>query len=403
LARTYRLWGEPEKAIECARQSLDLSRKIGDRFWAASSLINTGIIAFCTGNYTEAKGYLREANTIYREMGYGAGIANSNMVLRKLAHIRGDHDKGKALAEEALEIATDIGSKHIAQSARRLLGEKIDEGPAEKEPVPVTDIPPTIDQYRIEGLLAGGGMSAVYLAYDPDSGRDVAIKVANLEALKQSDWMLKGFGQAAGLARLSQHPAFPEVYGYGKAAERVYIVVEYIEGKDLDAILEEREGFLPERDVIEWAIQICDALTHMHNLRPAPIIFRDVKPANVMVDHQGRIRLVDFVIAEPYRAGREQAPQTPIGTEGYAAPEQYFAYSDARSDVYALGATLHHLLTRRDPRKEKPFSFHEAPPRSLNPAISERLEAVTLKAVEHNPENRYQSVEELKTALLACL
>jgi serine/threonine protein kinase len=112
------------------------------------------------------------------------------------------------------------------------------------------------------------------------------------------------------------------------------------------------------------------------------------------------VRLVDFGIVEPYQAGREQAL---IGRVGYASPEQYFGYSDERSDVYGLGATLHYLLTRRDPYKEEPFTFHDAPPRSLNPAISEALEAVILKATEHNPEDRYQSAEEMKAALLACL
>jgi serine/threonine protein kinase len=91
-----------------------------------------------------------------------------------------------------------------------------------------------------------------------------------------------------------------------------------------------------------------------------------------------------------------------IGTEGYSPPEQYVGYTDARSDVYALGATLHYLLTRRDPRKEMPFSFRDAPPRSLNPAISEELEAVILKAVEYKPKERYQSVKALRYALLAC-
>jgi serine/threonine protein kinase len=181
--------------------------------------------------------------------------------------------------------------------------------------------------------------------------------------------------------------------------DHAYFVVEYVPGEDLEAIVEEQDGFLPEQDVIEWAIQVCDALAYMHSQRPEPLIFRDIKPANVMVDPRGRIYLLAMFGMEPYHAGREQAAS---GTEGYAPPEQYFGYTDVRSDVYAVGATLHHLLTRRDPRKEKPFSFHDAPPRSLNPSISEELETVILKAVEHNPEDRHQNAEELKTALLAC-
>ena len=117
-----------------------------------------------------------------------------------------------------------------------------------------------------------------------------------------------------------------------------------------------------------------------------------------MIDRQGRVRVIDFCIAD--RAGSDL---TIVGTGGYAPPEQYRGCSDARSDIYALGATLHHLLTRRDPRKEAPFSFHDAPPRSLNPAISDDLEAVILKATEVLPEDRYQSAEEMRAALLACL
>jgi len=145
---------------------------------------------------------------------------------------------------------------------------------------------------------------------------------------------------------------------------------------------------------------LCDALIHLHSQRPAPLIFRDVKPSNIMIDPYGQVYLIDFGISLAHQPGRELAM---IGTEGYSPPEQYLGYTDVRSDVYSLGATLHHLLTCRDPRRETPFSFHDAPPRSLNPAISEELEAVILKAVEHKAEDRYQSVEEMKTALLACL
>jgi len=406
LAETYRVLGQPEEAIKSARQSLELSREIGDKYWAASSLANTGVIAFFTGNYAEAEGYLREANTIYREMGYRVGIATSSVVLSKLAFLRGDFEKAKALAEEALEIATDIGSNRVAQSARYLprlvattLGEKIDEHPDEEEPAPITDIPTKIDQYEVKRLLAAGDFGAVYLAHDPDSGRDVAIKVANPENLKTRGWALPLKRESVIMAKLA-HPAIPEFYGYGEAADHVYIVLEFIQGKDLLAMLEEQEGFLPEKEVIEWAIQVCDGLIHLHGQRPAPFIFRDVKPSNMMIDPYGQVYLIDFGISVIYQPGREQAA---IGTRGYSPPEQYWGYTDARSDVYALGATLHHLLTRRDPRKETPFSFHDAPPRSLNPAISKELEAVILKAVEHHPEDRYQSAEEMKTALLACL
>ncbi len=408
LAKAYRLLGQPEEAIKFARQSLDLSREIGDKFWAARSLANTGVIALYTGNFAEAEGYLQEANTIYREMGYREGIASSNVDLGKLAFLRGDSEKAKVLAEQALEIATDIGNKHIVQSARYLPtsvmetpDEKKDEHPDEQELVPITDIPPTIDSFEVKELIGAGDMGSVYLAHDPDNGRDVAIKMGNPEARRKFDWASRGFKREAEMMAKLAHPNITEFYGYVETADSAYIVLEYIDGNDLEDILEKQEGFLPEKQVIEWMLQICDALTYMHNQKPESIIFRDMKPKNVMVDHNGKLYLIDLGITIAYQPGREQAL---IGTEGYSPPEQYIGYSDARSDIYALGATLHQLLTRRDPRKETPFSFHEAPPpRSLNPAISEELAAVILKAVEYKAEDRYQSAAEMKADLLACL
>jgi tetratricopeptide (TPR) repeat protein len=407
LAETYRLLGQPDKAITFARQSLDLSREIGDSLWAASSLANTGVIALYTGNYTEAEGYLREANSLYREIGHKAGIAESCMQLGRLAFIGGDLEAARTLAGEASQIATGIGSKRVTQSALSLdelvaktLGEKKDEHPVEHEPVPIPGIPSTIDQYKVKRLLGVGRFNAVYHAYDPKSGRDVAISLADSEVHQQFDWFSKRLQRAAESVAKLKHSAIPEYYDYVETADHAYWVVEYLPGEDLESILEEQDGFLPEKDVIKWAIEVCDALAYIHSQRPEPLIFRDIKPANVMVDPRGRVCLVAMYVMEPYQAGREQAAG---GTEGYAPPEQYFGYTDVRSDVYAVGATLHHLLTRRDPRKEKPFSFHNAPPCSLNPAISAELEAVILRAVEHSPEDRYQSVEKMKMALLACL
>jgi serine/threonine protein kinase len=189
-------------------------------------------------------------------------------------------------------------------------------------------------------------------------------------------------------------------YGYGETADYIYVVLEFLEGGGLDDILEEQSGLLSWRKVIDWIVEICDALAHLHSLEPAPIIHGDIKPSNVILGRNGRPRLTDLSLAEPYQPGRERVA---MGTLGYLSPEHMFGYRDTRSDIYALGATLHHLLTRRNPRRERLFSFHDAPPRSLNPAISEALEAVILKATEHSPLDRYQSVAEMKDALLACL
>jgi serine/threonine protein kinase len=283
------------------------------------------------------------------------------------------------------------------RALNKLQGQKVDklldenEYRVGEEPVPITDMPAMLDTFKVKRRLGTGSIVTVYLAHDPDSGRDVAVRLAKPEWLE----LVK---RAAEIVARMAHPAIPEFYGHRETADRAYTVVEFVDGRDLQVILQEQAGFLSERDVVEWAVQICDALAYMHSMRPEPIIFRDMKPSSVMVDRNGKVYLTDLNIAEACQAGREQVA---IGTEGYAPPEQYLGYTDARSDVYSLGATLHHLLTRRDPRQERVFSFHDAPPRSLNPAISEELDAVIMKAVEHNPENRYQSAEEMKAALLA--
>jgi len=403
LAETYRLLGEPEQAIASARQSLDLSRQIGDRFWAARSLASTGVISFYAGSYAEAQGYLQEANAIYHEMGYQAGVADTGLVLSRLAFVRADWKRARTLARQALEIATDLGHAAIVESAQeveRLTNQTWEDHVWARKPHSEPDMPAEIDGYKLEQLLGAGGLGAVFLTHDPDSGRKVALKVGYKEKLQELALLAPFSRREAEILVGLQHPALLSIYGCGETADYIYTVLEFLEGTTLNVVLEEQDGFLSEQAVIDWAVQICDALAYIHGLRPTPIIHRDLKPPNIGIQPDGRVRLLDFGIAESYQAGREQAF---YGTPGYVSPEQYFGYSDARSDVYALGATLHHLVTRRDPRKAKLFSFHETRPRSLNPEVSEALEAVILKATEHNPEDRYQSATELEAALLACL
>jgi len=197
------------------------------------------------------------------------------------------------------------------------------------------------------------------------------------------------------MAKLA-HPAIPKCYGYGQTADHTYIVLELINGKTLEDMLEEREGFLPAKVVVEWAIPICDALTYLHSQRPELLILRDLKPNNVMVEHNGKVRLVDFGIVEPYRPGQELPL---IGTKGYSPPEQYIGYSDVRSDIYALGVTLHHLLTKRDPRKERSFTFQDHPIRSINPVVSAGLETIVMKAVNRKMEERFPTAKTMQGAL----
>ncbi len=258
------------------------------------------------------------------------------------------------------------------------------------------------DRYAIQEVIGVGGMSAVYLARDlhfPQTVKQVAVKEMLVPTRDQETrtTLLRNFEREAHIVASLRHPAIPHIYDYFTQGERAYLVLEYIEGENLESILEHTDGFLPEEEVIEWGIALSDVLHYLHTHQP-PVIFRDLKPANAMLTPEGQIVLVDFGIAKQFHTGQKG---TMIGTEGYAPPEQYRGEATPQVDIYALGATLHHLLTRRDPRLEPPFSFHERPIREINPAVSPALEAVVMRALAYEPERRFQSALEMKEALLA--
>ncbi|MCX7690659.1 PQQ-binding-like beta-propeller repeat protein [Thermoflexus sp.] len=259
-------------------------------------------------------------------------------------------------------------------------------------------------RYRIERVLGAGGMSTVYLALDlrfSQVRRLCAIKemISHIPDPRMRALAQQSFEREAALLATLSHPAIPKIYDYFVEGERSYLVMEYIPGQDLEMLLRRTEGMLSVEEVVNWAVQICDVLHYLHSQQP-PIIFRDLKPSNIMVDPYGRVFLVDFGIAKVFQAGQRG---TMIGTEGYSPPEQYRGVVDPRTDLYALGATLHHLLTRQDPRLEPPFSFHERPIRRINPAVPEALAQVVMRALEYDPERRFQSALEMKQALLAAM
>ncbi len=259
-------------------------------------------------------------------------------------------------------------------------------------------------RYQITEPIGVGGMSVVYRGRDlrfKDVVRYCAIKEMAQSAPDSNTRLLnlKNFEREAGLLATLQHPAIPKVYDFFDEHNRVYLVLEMVPGRDLEAALEVTKGFLDEVRVARWGIQICDVLTYLHNHKPETIVFRDMKPSNVMVTEQDRIVLIDFGIAR--NLNRTDRKGTMIGTEGYSPPEQYRGVAEPVGDIYALGATLHHLLTNTDPRLETPFTFQERPIRQVNPAISLEMEALVVKALEYDMTARWQSAEELKQALLA--
>jgi len=277
--------------------------------------------------------------------------------------------------------------------------------PPAKDIEPGTLKPGTVlqNRYEIIKMLAVGGMGSVYQARDlrfPSVTRLCAVKemINTAPDPRLREMTIRNFEREANILATLSHPAVPKIFDYFTEGTRSYLVLEYIDGQDLEAYLESHEGFIPEDQVIDWAIQICDVLEYLHNHKPQPIVFRDMKPSNIMLDKHNRIVLIDFGIAKVFQAGQKG---TMIGTEGYSPPEQYRGVAEPRGDIYALGATLHHLLTRRDPRLEPPFSFHERPIRAINPSVSEALEAVIMKALEYDVEKRFSSAAEMKAALEA--
>ena len=204
------------------------------------------------------------------------------------------------------------------------------------------------DRYRIVGILGIGGFSSVYQARDmrfPNVTKLCAVKeMVNVAPDPQIRAVAaRAFEREASILATLDHPAVVGVYDYFNETDRSYLVLEFIRGKDLESLLSEQQEFFPQDKVVDWALQICDVLAYLHGQKPDPIIFRDMKPSNVMLDPHGRIRLIDFGIAKVFQSTEKN---TTIGTEGYAPPEQYRGEASPAGDVCGLGATLHHLLTR---------------------------------------------------------
>jgi outer membrane protein assembly factor BamB/tRNA A-37 threonylcarbamoyl transferase component Bud32 len=259
-----------------------------------------------------------------------------------------------------------------------------------------------VSRYLIQEVIGVGGMGSVYRARDlhfPNVVKLVAVKEMINQApdplVRQT--IVQNFEREANILATLSHPSIPRIYDYFTLDNRSYLVEEFVNGRDLEVVLAQNEGFLPEEQVLAWAIELCEVLGFLHSHKPDPIIFRDMKPSNVMINQHNHIILVDFGIAKPFQVGQKG---TMIGTEGYSPPEQYRGEASTSADIYALGATMHHLLTKRDPRLEPPFSFGERPIRKINPAISVELETVVNTALQYNPEDRFKSIQDFKESLL---
>lgn len=250
--------------------------------------------------------------------------------------------------------------------------------------------------YYLTRVIKTGGQAVIFAAVDENSQRTYAIKEIVLPL--DPDRALDAFQRCAIEARLLAtlaHPGIPQFYSCIIENGRVYIVMDFIRGTDLEDVLRQK-GQLSERDVLSIASQACDILHYLHTL-PSPVIFRDVKPSNIMIDAEGFVTMIDFGIARFTNSQRGNI----MGTPGYAPPEQYRGDVSVASDIYALGATMHHLLTGRDPRGQKPFAF--LPVRDIAPHVSQLTADVIYRALLIEPDARFATALEMRNAIRAVI
>lgn len=264
------------------------------------------------------------------------------------------------------------------------------------------DAPTDNRRYRITRVIKAGGQGAVYEGVD-EAGKVYAIKemLDKFTDMRERSEAVERFNDEAVMLQGLTHPRIPRVYSHftdNHAAynrpqdeKRHYLTMEFVRGEDLEQIAE-REGRIDERRVLEWADQICDVLDYLHG---KGFVYRDMKPSNVMIEQGGGVKVVDFGIAKLFKPTERG---TQIGTPGYAPPEQYQGLATPQSDVYALGATLHHLLTGLDPTERKPFDY--PPVNSVAPAVSQRTSDAIARAVQFKAEDRYADIREFWDALI---
>lgn len=244
----------------------------------------------------------------------------------------------------------------------------------------------TGEKYRLVRRLGKGGSSEVYLAEDVRLHKLWALK----RVRKERECLTRQYLKEAELMKLWNHPFLPRIVDVYEEEAFICIVMDYVEGETLKSLLR-RRGVFSEQQVCLWAKQLASVLWYLHGQNP-PVIYRDMKPENVMITQEGFVKLIDFGVSRQFAEDKGSDTEC-LGTVGYAAPEQYGSgQSDERTDIYSLGIVLYELLTGRN-LKEPPYEV--LPVRKLRPEVSEAMETIIGKCTKRDPQARYQSCREL--------
>jgi len=253
-------------------------------------------------------------------------------------------------------------------------------------------------RFSIINKVGEGGMAAVYQAADLRlPGKVWAIKEMSERWIPDPEDRTRAvdaFEQEALLLAKLDHPNLPRVIDSFSEKGRQYLVMEFVEGQTLEEILEKRSAPFTEQEVLPWATQLCDALSYLHNL-PSPVIFRDLKPSNIMIDQSGHVKLIDFGIVRFFKPGKSKDTMA-IGTQGYCAPEAISGQTDSRSDLYSLCVVLHEILTRHNPTTTL---FNLPPMRDFNPSVSPEWERIIRRGLAHERNDRWPSIKALSEEL----
>ncbi|MEQ8169686.1 MAG: protein kinase [Candidatus Eremiobacterota bacterium] len=262
------------------------------------------------------------------------------------------------------------------------------------------------ERYKIVNLIQKGPASRMYKAFDTKRNKAVFVKelIATYTDPSLRHQAIEQFkSEAKILFKLKQEnlPKFEDYFDY---EENRYLIIEYIEGQRLNNIVEGQSGFLDEQQVIKWGIELCDSLGYLHNLKPNPVIFRDLSPQSILLSEQdGRLKLIDFGISKIYETDAKTMGIAKTMTQHYSPIEQHAGTTDNRSDIYSLGATLYYLICKAPPMDCVERIIDDEPMEKcskFNPHISKELEKVIMKAMEVDKKDRYQKIEEMKVELV---